>query len=117
MNIRKRIFRKFSRNQIFNFDPFKKEEKANLYSWKANNSFKIKHLIPAVSITLGANFNLENESPYPLVIYFNILYNPVFPLQESITEPFLTIGGTLATQSHFLGTWVFVTNFSYNKYL
>ena len=100
------------------FDPFKKEEKANLYSWKANNSFKIKHLIPAVSFTLGGNFNLENENPYPFGDMFNILYNSVFfPLQESIKEPFLTLGGTLATQSHFLGTWVFVTNFSYSKYL
>ncbi len=100
------------------YDPFKKEEKVNVYSWKANNSFKIKHLIPAVSITLGANFNLENENPYPFGDMFNILYNSVFyPLQESITEPFLTLGGTIATQSHFLGTWVFVTNFSYNRYL
>ena len=38
------------------YDPFKKEEKINVYSWKANNGFKIKHLIPAVSLTAGANF-------------------------------------------------------------
>ncbi len=100
------------------FDPFKKEEEVNLYSWKANNSFKIKDLMPAVSMTLGANFSLEKDNPYPFGDMFDILYNSVFyPLQESITEPFVSLGGTLATQSHFLGTWVFVTNFSYNRYL
>ena len=40
------------------FDPFKKEKDINVYSWKANNGFKIKDLIPAVSITLGGNICL-----------------------------------------------------------
>ena len=31
-------------------------------------------------------------------------------------EPLLSLGGTIATQSHFLGTWVFVTNFTYDRY-
>ena len=29
----------------------------------------------------------------------------------------MSLRGTLATQSHFLGTWVFVTNFIYDRYL
>ena len=40
------------------FDPFKKEKEINLYSWKANQ-FKIKDLIPAISLTLGTNFSSE----------------------------------------------------------
>ena len=37
------------------YDPFKKEQEINVYSWKANNGFKLRDLIPAVSVTLGAN--------------------------------------------------------------
>lgn len=47
------------------FDPYKslKEDKPNLYSWKANQRFKWKKLIPAVSLYGGANFSF-GENPY-----------------------------------------------------
>ena len=35
------------------YDPFRKEKELNVYSWKANNGFKLRDLIPAVSINLN----------------------------------------------------------------
>jgi hypothetical protein len=102
------------------YDPFKKEKELNVYSWKANNGFKIKDLIPAVSLTLGGNLNLEENNPFPFNNIFGTLYRPVFFQNLGIAvdeEPFFHLRGTLATQSHFLGTWVFVTNFTYDRYL
>ena len=52
------------------YDPFKKERKVNVYSWKANNGFKLRDLIPAVSITLGGNFILEKRKPLPFMEMF-----------------------------------------------
>ncbi|MBF6609260.1 MAG: transporter, partial [Flavobacterium sp.] len=49
------------------YDPHKKRmnEKPNLYSWKANNSFSWKRLIPAIGFYAGVNFNLgENDFTY-----------------------------------------------------
>jgi hypothetical protein len=102
------------------YDPFKKEREVNTYSWKANNGFKLRELIPAVSITLGSNVNFEKSNPFPYGNLFGTLYRPVLFQNLGISpdeEPFLHLRGTLATQSHFLGTWVFVTNFSYDRYL
>lgn len=47
------------------FDPHKslEEDKPNLYSWKANQRFKWKKLIPAVSLFAGANFSF-GDNPY-----------------------------------------------------
>jgi hypothetical protein len=103
------------------YDPFKKEKEINVYSWKANNGFKLKDLIPAVSLTLGANFDpFSEETPYPHGDLFGTLYRPVFYQTLYYVAPSptpLTLMGTVATQSHFLGTWVFVTNFSLKRYL
>lgn len=102
------------------YDPYKKEEKINVYSWKANNRFKLRDLLPAVSLTAGANAQLGKEQPYPYRNYFAQLYRPVFyqnigvPLDQ---EPFLHFRATLATQNHFLRTWVLVTNLSYQRIL
>ena len=76
------------------FDPYRKKEleKPNLYSWKANNSFKWKDLIPAISIYAGANFDAAD--------------NPLTPGTESSISPTVAI----ATQNNW-GSWVFVTNF------
>ena len=101
------------------FDPFKKERKVNLYSWKANNSFQIRDLIPAVSLTAGANLIL-GKNHYPFGDMFDALYRPIFFQNLGLSpekEPQLSLKGIIATQSHFLGTWVFVTNFIYNRYL
>lgn len=102
------------------FDPFKKEKKLNVYSWKANNSFKIKELLPAISITIGPNINFEKTNPFPYGNIFSKIYKPVFFQNiggKVDEEPFLHLRGTIATQSHFLRTWVLVTNFNYNRYL
>ena len=47
------------------FDPYKslEKDKPNLYSWKANQRFKWKTLIPAISIYAGANFAF-GDNPY-----------------------------------------------------
>ena len=102
------------------FDPFKKERKVNVYSWKANNRFKIRELLPAISITIGPNINFEKENPFPYGNIFSKLYKPIFfqNIGDKVDEePFFHLRGTIATQSHFLSTWVLVTNFSYNRYL
>lgn len=102
------------------YDPFKKEDEVNVYSWDANNGFKLKHLIPAVSFTAGGNFSFDNSHPYPFGDVFDTLYRPIFfqNLNDSTEkEPLLSLRGVLATQSHFLGTWVFVTNFIYDRFL
>ncbi|MGB1971439.1 MAG: transporter [Flavobacteriaceae bacterium] len=100
------------------YDPFKKERETNVYSWKANNGFKLRNLLPAVSITLGANLVLNPNFPYAYGDVFNSLHKPVFygnlgrdPERESIVSG----RATIATQSHFFETWVLVTNFTYNR--
>ena len=101
------------------FDPFKKERTINFYSWKANNGFKIRDLIPAVSLTIGGSFSQKNNPfPYNNVfggIYRSLLFGNINAKPDE--EPYFHLRGTLATQSHFLGTWVLVTNLNYDRYL
>lgn len=77
------------------YDPYKnsEEEKPNIYSWKANHSFKWKHLIPAVAVYAGANFDTKDN-----------------PFTASGIEGF-SPKVMVATQNNFSGGWVFVTNF------
>ncbi len=101
------------------YDPFKRVKKVNRYSWKANNGFKLRELVPAISLTLGTNISFEKNNPFPYNNVFGVIYRPI--LYQNIgapadKEPFLHLRGTISTQSHFLGSWVFVTNFSYNRY-
>lgn len=76
------------------FDPYKNEaaNKPNLYSWKANHSFKWRSLIPAVAVYAGANFDTENN-PYTA------------PGVEGFSPKVM-----IATQNNFAGGWVFVMN-------
>ena len=76
------------------YDPFKNyEDKINVYSWKANHSFKWRQLIPAVAVFAGANFTMA-DNPY------------AFSPQSSISPKVMLI-----TQNHLGdGKWVFVTN-------
>lgn len=102
------------------FDPFKREEEPNLYSWKANNRFRLRDILPAVSLTIGANVIPKSLNPYPYGNVFADLYRPFFYqniYQNIDDENLVSLRGTLATQSHFFGRWVFVTNFSYNRLL
>ncbi len=102
------------------YDPFKKEKKVDVYSWKANNTFNIKDLLPAVSLTIGANINHKKNNSYPYNDVFSLIYKPFFfstlilPIKDN---PFISGRATLATQSHFFGTWVFVTNVTVNRIL
>jgi len=77
------------------YDPNKNagEDKPNLYSWKANHSFKWKSLIPAVAVAAGINFDTENN-PYTA------------PGVKGISPRVM-----IATQNNFAGGWVFVMNF------
>lgn len=76
------------------YDPFKNaaEDKPNLYSWKANHSFKWKYLIPAVAVYAGANFDTKNN-PYTA------------PDVEGFSPKVAVI-----SQNNFSGGWVFVVN-------
>lgn len=100
------------------YDPYKKERKINVYSWKANNGFKLRDLLPAVSLTAGANVQVGKNQPYPYRNYFANLYRPIFyqnlglPVEK---EPILHYRAMLATQTHFLRSWVLVTNLIYHR--
>ncbi|WP_100611510.1 transporter [Confluentibacter lentus] len=76
------------------FDPYKnaEEDKPNLYSWKANQGFKWKTLIPAVSVYVGANYDTKNN-PY------------LAPGIEGFSPKVM-----IMTQNNFSGGWVFVMN-------
>jgi len=76
------------------YDPYRKRdlEGPNLYSWKANNKFQWRDLIPAISVYAGANLDFSD--------------NPFTPELESSISPKLVI----STQNNWSGGWVFVTN-------
>lgn len=76
------------------YDPYKNadEEKPNIYSYHANQKFKWKSLIPAVSVYAGVNFDSKNN-PYTA------------PDVEGISPKIM-----IATQNNFAGGWVFVMN-------
>ncbi|GGD98559.1 transporter [Planktosalinus lacus] len=76
------------------YDPYKKRalEKPNLYSWNANNKFRWRELIPAVSFFAGVNFDTED--------------NPFLPPNDPTISPKFV----LMTQNNMQGGWVFVTN-------
>tara|TARA_R110000787_G_scaffold86285_12_gene184163 strand:- start:43793 stop:44830 length:1038 start_codon:yes stop_codon:yes gene_type:complete len=88
------------------FDPYRKKEleKPNLYSWKANNGFHWKDLIPAISIYAGANFD---QADNPLTHTPN---NKITFFTEEV-ETGMEISPTvaIATQNNW-GSWVFVIN-------
>ncbi|OBX23995.1 MULTISPECIES: transporter [Bizionia] len=77
------------------YDPYKNagEEKPDLRSWKANNKFKWKQLIPAVAVYAGANFDAKD--------------NPFTAYGVEGFSPKVMVG----TQNNFASGWVFVTNF------
>ena len=79
------------------YDPFKDPEKnkPNLYSWKANNSFRLKNLKPAVSIYGGVNLMADNNP-----------FTPQFPS--------MTYRGMIAAQSRLTARAVFINNLIVN---
>ncbi|WP_222984058.1 transporter [Flagellimonas meishanensis] len=92
----------FTRNRIgakyLIFDPFKNPEanKPNLYSWRANNVFQWKNLIPAVSLYGGATFTLGD--------------NPFY-----LGDPNISYRGAVATQSRLSPRFVLISNIAYDR--
>ncbi|WP_425489136.1 transporter [Arenibacter arenosicollis] len=92
----------FSRNRIglkyLIYDPFKNPEnnKPNLYSWKANYGFKLKNLIPAISVYAGANFVLGD--------------NPFYS-----GDPIVSPRVMVATQSRLTPRFVLISNIAYDR--
>ncbi|MEO9511634.1 MAG: transporter [Flavobacteriaceae bacterium] len=95
-------FTDFSRNRLglkyLVFDPFKNPEnnKPNLYSWRANNVFQWKNLIPAVSLYAGGTFNLGD--------------NPFYA-----GDPIVSPRVALATQSRLSPQFVLISNIAYDR--
>ncbi len=80
------------------YDPFKNyKEKVNLYSWKANQKFKWRRLIPAVAAYAGAN----------------IVVSETFSIPE---EPSISPKLMVITQQHLTSRLVFVTNIYAEKF-
>ncbi|WP_422859779.1 transporter [Flagellimonas sp. S174] len=92
----------FSRNRAgikyLIFDPFKdpQSNKPNLYSWRANNVFQLKNLIPAISLYAGATFNLGE--------------NPFF-----VSAPTVSPRVAIATQSRLTPRFVLISNVAYDR--
>ena len=91
----------FERNRLglkfLIYDPFKgKPMKPNLYSWRANNVFQLKNLIPAISIYAGANFVLGD--------------NPFYR-----TDPTVSPRVMVATQSRLSPRFVLISNVAYDR--
>ncbi len=83
------------------YDPNKYyEQKVNIRSWKANQGFKWRQLIPAVGVFAGANLNFS-DNPYN----FN----------AKIIEPKVSPKVALITQNTLGTRWVLVTNIIYDK--
>ncbi|MCM4156067.1 transporter [Gramella sp. AN32] len=80
------------------FDPYKtlEEDKPNLYSWKANQRFKWKKLIPAISLYAGLNFSF-GDNPY------------LYPGEGKYSPK-----AAIISQNNW-GRWVLVTNFIADK--
>ena len=73
-----------------------KEEKPNLYSWRANNVFQLKNLIPSISLYAGANFVL-GDNPY------------------YVGDPTVSPRVMVATQSRLSPRFVLISNFAYDR--
>lgn len=80
------------------YDRYKDPErnKPNIRSWRANNVFQWKNLIPSVALYAGANFVLGD--------------NPFYP-----NEPTVSPRAMVATQSRLSPRFVLVTNVAYDR--
>ena len=83
------------------YDPYKKMELEgpNVYSWRANNRFQWRDLIPAISLYAGANFDMADNSLTP---------DPIIDTPED--EGSISPKVVLSTQNNWIGGFVFVTN-------
>ncbi len=89
------------------YDPYRKRdlEGPNLYSWKANNKFQWRDLVPAISGYVGANFDFID--------------NPEgkFTNNYTVVQEGLSISPKVAviTQNNFKSGFVLVTNIIANR--
>ncbi|MEM9142697.1 MAG: transporter [Bacteroidota bacterium] len=92
----------FTRNRLglkyLVYDRYKDPErnKPNLYSWRKNNLFQLKNLIPSVSLYAGATFVLGD--------------NPFY-----VGDPTVSPRVMVATQSRLTPRSVLITNFGYDR--
>lgn len=92
----------FARNRLglkyLLYDPYKNPDrnKPNLYSWRANNKFQWKNLVPAISVYAGATFNLGD--------------NPFF-----VGDPTVSPRIMVATQSRLSPRFVLISNIAYDR--
>lgn len=86
------------------YDPYKNaKEEINLYSYHANNRFKWKTLIPAVSVYLGGAFDFTEGN--------NTSFSP---RSSGIREDGVSPIAAIITQNNW-GKWVWVNNFIYDR--
>lgn len=78
------------------YDPYKKQTKPDIYSWKKNNKFSWKQFIPALSGYVGVNYIMEND--YAIV-----------------NEAQISPKAMLIAQNHFKSGLVLVTNVFMDK--
>ncbi len=95
-------FWNFSRNRLglkyLVYDRYKNPErnKPNIRSWRANNVFQLKNLIPSVSVYGGATFNLGQ--------------NPFY-----LGDPTVSYRAMVATQSRLTPRFVLISNIAYDR--
>jgi len=81
------------------YDPYKNyTKKVDILSWKKNQKFRTRDLLPAVAIYAGANINLSKNNPF------------LFENEENIS-----VKGMVILQNHFPKEWVSVINFWVDK--
>ncbi len=72
------------------YDPFKRNNSpVNVYSWKANNGFRWRNLIPAVALYAGVNIAISS-SPFMLE-HPSVSPRAMLVLQNQITSKFVMI--------------------------
>lgn len=83
--------------KIMLFDPFKNPDNRpiNVYSWKKNNGFRWRNILPAIALYAGANIGLKS-SPY------------------LINNPSIAPRVMLVTQSHLTPKMVLILNGIYD---
>lgn len=80
------------------FDPYKNfDNNPSILSWKANQQFKWSDLIPALSVYVGANININNP----------------FTFQS---DPFVSPKIMLITQNTINRKWSVISNIFYDKF-
>lgn len=101
------------------YDPYKYNEKRakrwaseiDIRSWRANQKFKWRNLIPAVAVYAG--FNLDFDDTYPYNNYFADFL--VIGLANAKDQPVFSPRIGVATQSHIHKNWVLILNANYNR--